>query len=216
MKKISTIIFLLMSLFLFACGGEKKGNSSSDSNANSSTEINTEDNDTGDNANRSYKLGKVIFTAEGGTREIEQFGIDPYTIMTWVTPKSGVEPTANVIFKSNDLQITSMVYIQDFDAMQTNYNGQKTIKSGQPIVSFTAVDITYMFSEGTITVNDFSRKTGKVKLKVEGKCNKSVLSDPSAMKTDLPASLEIDAFMPFSSVDGVRLKTEAADKFNVQ
>ncbi|WP_416944021.1 hypothetical protein [Xanthomarina gelatinilytica] len=175
-----------------------------------------DDDYTGDDENRSYKLGTITFAVEGNIHTVTQFGIDPYTVMMWFTPESDVDPMAGVVFKSDDFKTSSMVNFNDFDGMQTNYNGQKPIKDGQSIVSFAVDDVTYIFSEGTITIDDFSRKTGKVKLKVDGKANKSVWGKPAEMKMDIPATLEIDAYMPFSNVDGMTHKTEAADKFNVQ
>lgn len=214
-----------MLLAIAICFGMLSCNSSGNSNEDNSDvsvantqsdEDETDDDYTGDEQNRSYELGTITFTAEGKAHAIKKFGIDPFTAMTWFTPESGADPMANVVFKSDDFKQSSMVYIQDFDAMQTTYHGTKEIKNSQPIVSFVEGDNTYMISDGTLTVEDFSRKTGKIKLKVTGKWNKSVLTNPSAMKMDINATLEIDAYMPFASIDGAFSKTEAADKFKVQ
>ncbi len=217
MKKKSTIIFFALCLFLWACDSKNKENSSSSSTGNITTEIGTEEDDyVGDDENRRYKLGEINFTIEGETITIDDFGIDPYTIMTWFTPESGIEPMASVVFKSSGFKISSMVSFKDFDAMQYSYQGQKTIENGMPIVSFVNDDVTYMFSAGEVSIEDFSRKTGKVKLRVEGKVHRVVLGNPSEMKTDLPASLEIDAYMPVSNIDGTTFKTESAQKLNIQ
>lgn len=216
-KKIILVVAICFGMMSCNSSGNANENNSNVSVANTQSDEDESDDDyIGDDQNRSYPLGTITFATEGKTHTIEKFGIDPYTAMTWFTPESGVEPMANVVFKSDDFKKTAMVNIQDFDAMQTTYQGTKEIKNSQPIVSFVEGDNTYMVSEGTLTVEDFSRKTGKIKLKVIGKWNKSVLTDPSAMKMDIDATLEMDAYIPFASIDGAFSKTEAADKFKVQ
>lgn len=218
MKTIKIFTFLAISLLLLACGGKNKENSISKLSNNSTTEIGAEEDDdyTGDDENRSYKLGKITFTAEGKTSTVDNFGLDPYTAMAWFTPESDVEPMASVVFKSVDFKRTLLLIFKDFDAMQTNFSGKKTLSGGLPTVNFTDGENTYMFTEGELVVETFSRKTGKVKFKATGKCTRSVWGDPSAMKQNMPSTLEVDAFMPFSNVDGTTFKTEAAQKFNIQ
>lgn len=219
MKNLGLI--LLIAGLLSSCNLSNKKDKAEQSIETTSHQKNTseeeyiDDDYIGDEEKRSYELGTITFSSEDKIHYITNFGIDPYTVMMWFTPESGVNPMANVVFKSDDFKISTMVNFKDFDAMQTNFRGQKKIEYGQPIVSFVADDVTYMFQEGTITINDFSRKTGKVKLKVEGKVNKSVWGKPDEMKTDVPATLIIDTYIPFANVDGTTYKTEATDKFNV-
>ena len=212
-----TLLILLLSALTAACSS----NSESENNANRHPEAiapgnDTDDDYTGDDENKSYELGQITFTAEGQTHHIIQFGIDPYTAMVWFTPESGIDPTASVVFKSADFGTTAMVNFKEFDAMQNNFEGEKQIIQSQPIVSFTKGDTTYMFNEGNITFNDFSRKTGKVKLQATGQCYRTVLTNPEALQQNIEATLEINAAIPHSSVDGVMHKTEAAAIFNIQ
>lgn len=175
-----------------------------------------EDDYVGGDKGKSYSFGKISLQVDGETLDITSFGLDPYTVMNWFTPESGATPMAGVVFKSADFKRTLLVSFKDFDAMQTNFTGEQTLKNGLPTINLTDGENTYMFTEGSLLVESFSRKTGKVKLKATGKCTRSSWGDPSAMKQNLPCTLEVDALMPLTNVDGLVGKTEASQKFNIQ
>lgn len=212
MKK--TLLFLVVIGLLFGCQSKNETqNQNEESNQNQET---VEDDDVGDDENKSYALGKITFSAEGQTVSITDFGLDPYTVLTWFTPESGIDAVAAVVFKSSDFKKSFLFTMKEFDTMQTDFSGEKSIQNGMPNFTFSSGDNNYTFSEGTVSIADFSRKTGHVKLKVSGKCNKVVMFNPSDMKTDLEATLEVDALMPYASIDGVATITESAKKINIK
>lgn len=216
---IKKLLLFMVIVITMSCQSNTKENKPPGLSATETDETPLNDNYSGDsnenNEKTSYNLGNITFAAEGNTYVIDKFGLDPYTAITWFTPKSGIDPMASVVFKSEDFKNSILINFKDFDAMQTSYSGQKEIVNIQPIVSFVHNETTYMFSSGTISIEQFSRKTGEIKLKVIGKCNKVVMADPSAMKQNVDATLEINAIMPFASVDGMSKKTEAANKLSL-
>ena len=212
MKKTAFLVVTI--IWMFSCSSPSKS-SMEVSNQDSQPMEETEDDYIGNEEDQSLQLGKIQFSAENQTFEIHEFGIDPYTAITWFTPESGIASMAGVVFKSHDFQQTVLINFSDFDSMETDFIGVKEVEQSQPIISFGSGPTTYLFSEGTVSFRSFSRKTGKVTLRVEGKCNKTVLTDPSALKTEIEATLIIDAWMPFASIDGLTKLTEAAEKFQI-
>ncbi|WP_268036555.1 hypothetical protein [Algoriphagus sp. PAP.12] len=213
MKKIGFLLIVLP--LTISCSTPSKS-SMEVSNQDSQPLEEIADDYIGNEEDQSLRLGKIEFSAENQTLEIQDFGIDPYTVITWFTPESGIASMAGVVFKSHDFQQTVLINFSDFDSMETDFIGEKEVEQSQPIISFGAGPTSYMFSEGKVSFKSFSRKTGKVTLRVEGKCNKTVLTDPSALKTGVEATLIIDAWMPYASIDGLSKLTEAAEKFHIK
>ncbi len=214
MKRL--LYILLLAGILMSCGSDDEGYIDNDDAQYESVDDNSEgENVQEDNKNKAYRLGKVTMTAEGKTLTIENYGIDPYTVMNWFTGKDGATPMAGVVFKSSDFESTLLVNMKDFDTSKDEYKGKMEIENSQPTASFGQDGVTYMFTSGTMEIDEFSRKTGKVKIRLEGKCNKTVMFEPTQMKTDVPATLEIDAYMPLYVLDGVAGKTEAASNYSL-
>lgn len=180
----------------------------------SNYDVMEEDSETKDQ-NKSYSLGNISFTVDGKTYTITNFGMDNTTEIIWFKPENGTDAFAGVVFKSSDFDKSTQINIADFDTMQHTYKGTKQIEDGMPIITFSSGSANYIFDSGVIYIEEFSRKTGLVKIKVKGKCTKTNVSVTSEFIENLDANLEIDAIMPYASINGMATLTEAASKLNI-
>ena len=148
--------------------------------------------------------GKITLKFGSTTEQsITNFGKDNYCTITWFTPESGATPMVGVVFKSQDFEKSVNVTISNIDTMTKNISGTYNVENG--IAAFNAGMKNYVFTSGEVKVDEFSRESGKIKLRVTGKCYYSEMGNPSASKQDIDATLSIDATSSSLVVDGVKI-----------
>lgn len=96
------------------------------------------------------------------------------------------------IESDNERQHISIV-IEGLGKGLDELEGNVDVAQTHSVVTIIDGNTQYNFTEGTLKVIEFSKNTGRVKVKIAGKCVIKTGTSYADMKVDIPAELEVDA-----------------------
>ena len=176
MKTMYLAVILMLAV---SCNNKQK-----DSSFAGDTNTQTDDNQS--KANKST----VVFTVNGS--KISPKISDEKSELKFYTKETILNVDAACEIVSNNNQHISIV-IEGLGKGQDELKGNVDVAQTHSVVEVKEGNTQYNFTEGTLQVIAFSKNTGKVKVKITGKCTVKTGKSYADMKVDVPAELEVDA-----------------------
>ncbi|MEZ4776249.1 MAG: hypothetical protein R3D00_23950 [Bacteroidia bacterium] len=178
--KLSIVALILMSVL--ACKNES--NNDVKGFASGTTEINA----TG--TLKPKTQGTVVLKTDGQTYTFEMSDDD--SELKFYTAESILNVDAACEIHAKDGNSTADIVIEGMGKGKDQYEGNVSLSSTQSVASFTQGENKFSFTEGNIEIEDFSKNTGIVKLKVSGIGTMQKGNSYQDMKVDISAEMEVN------------------------
>lgn len=180
MSKIKTITAIVFITIMTACSNPKKAPTFS-----GGTNTQTNNNQNKENQNT------VIFKVNGN--EISPKITSDKSELKFYTKESILNVDAACEIVSDDGNQHINIVIEGLGKGLDELKGNVDVSQTHSLVEIKDGNTQYNFTEGTLEVIKFSKKTGKVKVKITGKCAIKTGKSYADMKIDIPAELSVDA-----------------------
>lgn len=183
-----TIKFILISLFLLACGGENKGTSTTDLTSGSSEQSKIEKSSRKINTN----ANTIILIKAGG----ESYSINSInqenSYLKFYSADSDMNHDADFEIVSSNKEERLTVIIDGLDGKgKDNLSGDVHFSETASLVTYKKGNLSISFTKGKLNVEEVSKASGLVKLKANGLCTIKKGNSFADMKVDIPAQLEV-------------------------
>lgn len=180
MSKIKTITAIVFITIMTACSNPKKEQTFS-----GGTNTQTNNNQNKENQNT------VIFKVNGN--EISPKITSDKSELKFYTKETILNVDAACEIVSDDGNQHINIVIEGLGKGQDELKGNVDVSQTHSLVEIKDGNTQYNFTEGTLEVIEFSKNTGKVKVKIAGKCAIKTGKSYADMKIDIPAELNVDA-----------------------
>lgn len=182
MRSIILSVVALMLMFATACNNEpkKEGKPFADGTDKTNvTETSTQKNQ-----------GTISINVDGTAYSFAMS--EDKSELKFYTAESILNVDAACELRTEDGDSSVDIVIEGMGKGKDQYQGTVSLTTTQSVASFVQGDNKFSFVEGNIEIEDFSKNTGLVKLKVLGTGTMQKGSSYKDMKVDVPAEMEIN------------------------
>lgn len=121
---------------------------------------------------------------------------DDKSELMFYTKESILNVDAACKIQSADKKSRVNISVEGLGKGKDEYKGNVSISKSHSLANFRKGETDYTFIEGDMEIQEFSKKTGKVKLKVTGTGTMRIGKSYKDMKLDVPAEMEINVTIP--------------------
>lgn len=183
MKHLINFTIFTISLFIIACTGDR---------AEKSKVEKSEANQIVKSDSPATKVN-VSFNVNGINYVIDNMSNDSSFVMFY-TEESDMNHDADLKINSIDKDKGLTIIIDGLQGKgKESMSGTVRFEDSSSLVTFKEGDLQINFTEGDLEIEDISKKSGRVKLKANGKCTVKKGNSFKDMKVDVPAQLNFDA-----------------------
>ena len=182
MNRIKLSIVALTLIFATACNNESKNEDKTFAGGtNEGSTTNTE---------KQTNTSIVTLKVDGKAYTLEMSEDD--SELKFYTPESILNVDAACEIRSKDGNNSADIVIEGMGKGKEQYQGSVSLTSTQSVATFTQGENKFSFTEGNIEIEEFSKNTGVVKLKVSGTGTMQKGNSYKDMKVDVSAEMEIN------------------------